>query len=152
MTSPEPDPAAGADRALGDALATEHAIVYGYGMVSAYGSPELNPAVSAAIRQHRERRDRVIAMLADRSVTAPVAAAGYRLPFPLHQSADAVRLAVQLENDAAAAWRAVAERAEETADREMAVTALGEAAVAAAQWNRVLGVWPITRAFPGEGS
>ncbi len=149
MTSTEPTPAAGPDTALCDALATEHGVIYGYGMVSAYASPDLNSLVSMAIRQHRERRDRIIAMLAARAVTAPVAAAGYRLPMPMDNPTDAAQLALRMENDCAVAWRAVAEQAGEPADREFAVTALSQSAVLAARWNRVLGSWPITTAFPG---
>lgn len=149
MTSPEPAPPAGLNAALCAALATEHGAVYGYGLVSAYSSPELNGLVAATVRQHRNRRDRVVALLADRSVTAPVAAAGYRLPGPLGSGTDAARLAVRMENDTAVAWRAVVEQAAEQSDREFAAAALGQSAVLAAQWNRVLGSWPITRAFPG---
>jgi hypothetical protein len=145
VTSPESGP----DAALCDALTTEYGVVYGYGMVSAYSAPELNSLVSEAIRQHRDRRDRVVGVLAGRSADVPIAAAGYRLPIPMRNSTDAARLAVQMENDAAVAWRAVAERAREQADRELAVTALSQCAVLAARWNRVLGNWPITRAFPG---
>lgn len=150
MTSTEPSPEpAGPDSALCEALATEHGVIYGYGMVSAYSSPQDNALVSAAIHQHRARRDRVVAILTDRSVTAPVAAAGYRLPMPLNGPGAAARLAVRMENDAATAWRVVAEQADDAADRELAVTALGESAVLAARWNRALDNRPITTAFPG---
>lgn len=143
-------PATGPDVALCDALATEHGVIYGYGMVSAYSSPELNSLVSDAIRQHRDRRDQVVMMLTARSVDAPVAAAGYRLPMPMDSATDAAMLAARMENDAAVVWRAVVEQAHEPADREFAVTALCQCAVLAARWNRVLGNWPISRAFPGS--
>lgn len=145
MTSPEPGP----HGALCAALAVEHGVIYGYGLVSAYAAPELNALVAATIHQHRGRRDRVIALLAGRSVTAPVAAAGYRLPAPVTDGTDAAKLAVRMENDTAVAWRAAVEQAAEQTDREFAATALGQSAVLAAQWNRVLGAWPLTRAFPG---
>lgn len=149
MTSAEPSQLSAPDAALCDALATEYGVVYGYGLVSAYSLPELNDLVVPTIRQHRERRDRTIAMLAARSVPVPQPAAGYQLPMPLTTSDDALRLAVRMENDAATAWRAVVEQAREPADREFAATALGQSAVFAAHWNRALGNWPITRAFPG---
>lgn len=147
MTSPEP--LTGADAALCDALATEYGVVYGYGMVSAYSVPELNDLVVTTIRQHRERRDRTIALLTGRSVPVPSAAAGYQLPMPLRTNNDALRLAVRMENDTATAWRAVVEQARDATDREFAATALGQSAVLAAHWNRALGNWPITRPFPG---
>ena len=149
MTSAEPTPAAGADAAFCDALAGEYGAVYAYGMVSAYSPPDANDLVAVTIRQHRDRRDRTIAILTGRSVTIPVAAAGYRLPIPVANSTEAAQLAVRLENNAAVAWRAVVEQTREPADREFAATALGQCAVLAAQWNRTLGAWPITGAFPG---
>lgn len=147
MTSAEP--VSGPEAALCDALATEHGVVYGYGLVSAYSLPEFNDLVVATIRQHRERRDRTIAILTGRSVEVPLAAAGYQVPIPVTTSNDALRLAVRMENDTATAWRAVVEQAREPADREFAATALGQSAVLAAHWNRALGNWPITGAFPG---
>ena len=149
--TPTEVPATGPDGALCAALATEHGVIYGYGIVSAYAAPELNYLVADAIHRHRERRDRVIAVLSTRSVPAPVAALGYQPPIPVTDDDDAARLAVRLEWNTAAAWRAVAEQARERADRELAVTALSESAVLAARWNRVLGTWPITQAFPGAG-
>lgn len=149
MTSPEPGPVSGPDAALLDALATEHGAVYGYGLVSAYSRPEFNGLVVTTIRQHRERRDRTIATLTGRGVPVPPAAAGYELPMPVRTNDDALRLAVQMENDTAVAWRAVVEQADDADDREFAATALGQSAVLAAHWNRALGNWPITRAFPG---
>jgi hypothetical protein len=149
MTSPEPRPATGPDAALTDALTTEYGVVYGYGLVSAYSLPEYNALVVTTIRQHRERRDRTIAMLTGRAVVVPPAAAGYQLPMSVTTSTDALRLAVRMENDTAAAWRAVVEQARDADDREFAATALGQSAVLAAHWNRALGNWPITQAFPG---
>ncbi len=137
------------DAALCDALATEHAVIYGYGMVSAHSDPDLNKLVSASINEHRHRRDQAIAMLTARSVTAPVAAAGYQLPMPVHDPTDAARLAVRMESDIQVAWRAVAEQAKSANDRGFGVTALTQSAVLGARWNQVLGVSPLTTAFPG---
>lgn len=156
MTSAEPSssataahPGNQADAALYDALATEHAVIYGYGIVSAHSDPDISTLMSTGMNQHRERRDKVIAMLAARSVTAPVAAAGYQLPMPVNNSTDAAHLAVRMENDAAAAWRAVIEQAQTPDDRSFGSTALTQSAILAARWNKVLGAWPITTAFPG---
>jgi Domain of unknown function (DUF4439) len=102
-----------------------------------------------ALLQHRQRRDDVIAMLAARKVTPPVAAAGYQLPMLVASAADAARLAARMENDGATAWRAVIERADTAGDRAFASNALTQSAVMAARWNRVLGAWPITSSFPG---
>ncbi|WP_428341555.1 ferritin-like domain-containing protein [Mycobacterium sp.] len=146
MTSAEPSPA---DAALCAALANEHAVVYGYGIVSARCAPEVNTLVSSALNQHRERRDQVISMLAGRKVAAPVAAAGYQLPMPVDTPTGAARLAVRMETDTQAAWRAFVEQAHSGEDRTFGVKALTQSAVLAARWKQQLGDSPITTAFPG---
>jgi hypothetical protein len=151
MTSAEPSPASTPyDTALCGALTTEHAVIYGYGIVSAHCQPDVNTLVTAALNEHRQRRDQVIAMLAGRSVTAPVAAAGYQLPMPVNNATDSARLAVRMEKDTEVAWRAVIEQASSPQDRKFGVTALTQSAVLAARWKQVLGDWPITTAFPGR--
>jgi Domain of unknown function (DUF4439) len=137
------------DAALSDALAVEHSTIYGYGIVSALCPPNVNNLVVEALGQHRQRRDDVIAMLAARKATAPVAASGYQLPMPVVHAGDAARLAARMESDGATAWRAVIEHAETADDRAFASTALTQSAVMAARWNRVLGVTPVSASFPG---
>ncbi|GJF09606.1 hypothetical protein NGTWS1803_15050 [Mycolicibacterium cyprinidarum] len=157
MTSPNPapDPLAptrpsdAADGALFDAIATEHATIYGYGIVSAHSIPEVNYLVSEAMAQHRTRREPAIAMLDERGVEAPLPAAGYSLPIEVDSPAEAANLAVTMEQDSATAWRAVVEQATDQSLRSFAVTALTESAVMAARWRRVRGDTTITVAFPG---
>jgi Domain of unknown function (DUF4439) len=153
MTSPQPTsparPANAADAALFDALATEHATIYGYGVVSAHCAIDANDLVSAAMGEHRERREAVLAMLDSRSVDAPLPAAGYSLPMEVDNPTAAARIALQMEEDAAVAWRAVVEQATNEQDRAFAVGALTECAVTAARWRRRLGTTPVTVAFPG---
>ena len=158
MTSPEPTrpttptpapPPAGPDAALYDAVAAEHAIIYGYGLVSAHSPPDINYLVADAMAAHRKRREASVATLTAHSVPTPLAALGYQLPFPVKSSTDAAKLAVQMENDAAVAWRAVIEQAATDQDRAFGVAALTQSAVLAAQWKKVLGSWPITEALPG---
>ncbi len=147
-TSPSRPPDADA-AALFDAVSTEHAVIYGYGFVSAHTTPEANELVSTAMSEHRERREAAIAMLESRSVDPPLPAAGYELPTQVDNSTDAANLAVRMEEDSAVAWRAVLEQATSSEERTFAVKALTQAAVTAARWSRLLGVWPITVAFPG---
>lgn len=153
MTSPEqtgpprpPDADAGA---LFDAVSTEHAVIYGYGLVSAHSTPEENDLVADAMSEHRARREAAIEMLTRRGVEPPLPAAGYQLPSQLDNPTDAVNLAVRMEEDSAVAWRAVIEQSTTADQRAFAVKALTQAAVTAARWNRVLGVSPVTVAFPG---
>jgi Domain of unknown function (DUF4439) len=167
MTSPQPTPTTtttssraaepttpsrpsdAANGALFDAVATEYATIYGYGVVSAHSTADLNDLVSAAMAEHRDRREDAIAMLKARSVDPPLPAAGYQMPIPVNNSTDAANLAVRMEEDDAVAWRAVLEQATDEQDRVFAVKALTQCAVTAARWSRVLGISPITVAFPG---
>ena len=95
MTSPtgsgRPEPADQA--ALYDAVAAEHAAIYGYGMVSAHSLPSRNGLVSDAMAQHRELRETALAMLAERNVEGPLPAAGYQLPMPVGSPRRNARLA-----------------------------------------------------------
>ncbi len=159
MTSPSaPEPAPDPDRpedggpaALYDAIAAEHAAIYGYGMVSAHSLPIRNYLVSTTLAEHRRRREQAVSLLTERSVSAPLPAIGYQLPMEVKSPTEAARLAVQMENDCAVAWRAVLEQTDSEQDREFAVTALTQCAVRAALWREVLGAWPVTEAFPGGG-
>jgi hypothetical protein len=142
-------PSDAANGALFDAVAAEHATIYGYGLVSAHSTPDVNDLVSAAMAEHRDRREAAIAMLAARSVDPPLPAAGYQMPIEVNNPTDAANLAVRMEQDTAVAWRAVLEQETDAQGRAFAVTALTQCAITAARWRRVLGVSPITVAFPG---
>jgi Domain of unknown function (DUF4439) len=117
--------------------------------VSAHSTPDVNGLVSAAMAEHRDRREGAIATLKARSVDPPLPEAGYQMPMEVDNPTDAANLAVRMEEDAAVAWRAVLEQATDEQDRAFAVTALTQCAVTAARWSRVLGISPITVAFPG---
>jgi len=146
----DPDrPSDGPDAALFDAIATEHGVIYGYGLVSAHSSPEVNDIVAEAMAGHRKVREDAIARLTGRDVTAPLPAVGYEIPIEVNTPEDAARLATRMEEDSAVAWRAVLEQAATAEDRTLAVTALTQAAVTAARWRAVLGTSPSTVAFPG---
>lgn len=153
-TTPDPDrPDDAGQAALYDAVAAEHAAIYGYGLVSAHVMPDDNELVSKAVAEHRDRREAAIAMLKDRSAKVPLPAVGYQLPIVVKTPNSAAKLAIRMENDCAVAWRAVLEQAsgEATAeqDRTFGVTALTQCAVMAARWRVVQGAWPVTDAFPG---
>lgn len=148
--SPDPDrPKDSGPAALYDAVAAEHAAIYGYGVVSAHIMPAQNELVSKALAEHRDRRESAVSMLGQQSVKAPLPAAGYQFPFVVKNSIDAAKLAIRMEGDCAVAWRAVLEQSDSEQDREFALKALTQCAVTAAQWRQVLGAWPVTAAFPG---
>lgn len=149
---PTPDPDRPEDpgpAALFDALAAEHAAIYGYGLVSAHVMPDENELVSESIAQHRDRREAALSLMNERSVKAPLPAAGYQLPIVVNTASSAAKLAVRMESDCAVAWRAVLEQTDSEQDREFGTTALTQCAVLAARWRKVLGAWPVTEAFPG---
>ncbi|OBB56281.1 hypothetical protein A5757_01955 [Mycobacterium sp. 852013-51886_SCH5428379] len=155
MTSPDPKPdepqrpTDAADGALYDAVAVEHGVIYGYGLVSAHSTPDDNWLVSTCMAAHRQRREAAIALLEARDVAPPLPAPGYQVPDRLVDPEDAAKLAVQMEEDAAAAWRAVVEQATTSEDRAFGVEALTRSAVFAAQWTQIVGARPVTVAFPG---
>ncbi len=142
-------PTVAADAALFDAITDLHGVIYGYGVVSAHSTPDVNDLVSDAITGHRELREDAIAKLTARNVVAPLPAVGYQLPITVGSPVEAAKLAVRMEEDTAVAWRAVLETATATEDRTLAVTGLVQSAVTAARWRDVLGVSPSTVAFPG---
>jgi aspartate/methionine/tyrosine aminotransferase len=147
-TSPSRPPEADV-AALFDAVTTEHEVIYGYGLVSAHSTPEENDLVAASMSEHRERREAAIEMLTGRGVDPPLPAAGYQVPTAVDNPTDAANLAVRMEEDASVAWRAAVEQATSAQERAFAVQALAQTAVAAARWNTVLGVSPVTVPFPG---
>lgn len=150
--TPDPDrPKDSGPAAFFDAVAAEHAAIYGYGLVSANVMPDQNELVSQSLAQHRERREAALAMMKEQSITAPLPAVGYRLPLTVNNAVNAAKLAIRMESDCAAAWRAVLEQTDSEQDREFAVKALTQCAVTAARWRKVLGAWPVTEAFPGGG-
>jgi hypothetical protein len=131
--------------ALQDALAAEHAAVWGYGVVGAAGTD----GAAAAEAAHRDVRDQVTALLDGRGVDAVGPEAAYALPFPVLSPVDAAALAVVLEDGVAAAWVRVLDQAAERSTRELAVAALVATEGRAVGWRRAAGRTPITSAFPG---
>lgn len=149
---PAPDPDRPEDpgpAALFDAVAAEHAAIYGYGLVSAHVIPDNNELVSQAVAEHRDRRESAMTLLGERSIKVPLPAAGYRLPMVVDSPTTAAKLAVRMETDCAVAWRAVLEQTDSEQDRAFAATALTQCAVLAARWRVALGASPVTEAFPG---
>jgi hypothetical protein len=141
--------AATENAALNDALTAEHTAVWGYGVVGAALDSSAQGTATAAETAHRDLRDRVLALLADRDVDAARAEGGYALPFPVLSAVDAAALAVELEDGVAAAWVRVLDQAVESSTRELAVAAVGDAEVRAVSWRTAAGRTPVTTAFPG---
>jgi hypothetical protein len=135
--------------ALNEALAAEHAAVWGYGVVGAALSEATQASAAASEAAHRDVRDRVVALLHSRDADVVDAKGAYALPFPVLSEVDAAALAVVLENGVAAAWVRVLDQAAERSTRELAVGVLGDAEVRAVSWRTAAGQTPVTSALPG---
>ncbi len=135
--------------ALNEALAAEHSAVWGYGVVGAALDPDAQESAAASEVAHRDVRDRVLGLLAERGTEPVGAEGGYALPFPVLSTTDAAALAVVLEDGAAAAWVRVLDQSVERGTRELAVAALTAAEGRAVGWRGAAGQTPTTRAFPG---
>ncbi|MEU6537501.1 ferritin-like domain-containing protein [Streptomyces sp. NPDC047000] len=116
------------------ALAAEHAAVYGYGVVGGRIREERRAEARTAYDAHRARRDALVREVRDLGGRPVAADAAYALPFPVPDSAAAVRLAAELEERVAAVYSDLV-RATEGARRVTAAGALREAAVRAVRWS-----------------
>ncbi|MFF8936844.1 ferritin-like domain-containing protein [Streptomyces paradoxus] len=121
-------------RALQDALAAEHAAVYGYGVVGGRIDDGRRAEAVTAYDAHRARRDALVREVKDLGGRPVVASAGYALPFPVPDSAAAVRLAAELEDRVAGVYADLV-RAAGGGRRALAAQALREAAVRAVRWR-----------------
>ncbi|MGV9255000.1 ferritin-like domain-containing protein [Streptomyces sp. NPDC003697] len=120
--------------ALQAALAAEHAAVYGYGVVGGRIGDARRAEARTAYDAHRARRDALAREVRDLGGRPVAAAAAYALPFPVPDSAAAVRLAAELEDRMAAVYSDVV-RATDGERRRAAAGALREAAVRAVRWR-----------------
>ncbi|MCA0146589.1 ferritin-like domain-containing protein [Blastococcus sp. LR1] len=135
--------------ALADALAAEHAAVWGYGVVGAALPSGQRAPVAAAENAHRDVRDQLAALLTERGEDPAGPEGGYALPFPVLSAVDAAALAVTLEDGAASAWVRVLARGVDRPVRELAMAALGAGEVRAVSWRTAAGQTSTTRALPG---
>lgn len=148
--SPSTSPALRAENtALQQVLAAEHAAVWGYGVVGDALPDNARGPADASLAAHRDARDRVAALLDERSVTPVPSKAGYALPFPVLSAHDAAALAVHLEDGVSRAWVRLLDQAAERSTRQLAVDALSAAEVRAVGWRAAAGTTPVTSAFPG---
>ncbi|TXS22683.1 DUF4439 domain-containing protein [Streptomyces sp. ms191] len=116
------------------ALAAEHAAVYGYGVVGGRIGAGRRAEATAAHGAHRARRDALRRTVRDLGGEPVAAAAGYALPFPVPDTAAAVRLAAALEDGVAGVYSDLV-RASTGPLRRDAAAALREAAVRAVRWR-----------------
>src|SRR3954465_964792 len=135
--------------ALGEALAAEHAAVWGYGVVGAALDGNSRQPAEDAEAAHRGVRAPGRALLAGRKADVVDAEGGYALPFPVLSAVDAAALGAVLEDGVTAAWVRGPDQAAERSPRELAVGVLSAAEVRAVGWRTAAGKSPVTRALPG---
>ncbi|MEU6991399.1 ferritin-like domain-containing protein [Streptomyces sp. NPDC046465] len=121
-------------KALQAVLGAEHAAVYGYGVVGGRIGDKRRAEARTAYDAHRARRDELQRAVRDLGGEPQAADAAYSLPFPVPDSAAAVRLATDLEDRVAGVYSDLV-RAASGARRGSAAHALREAAVRAARWR-----------------
>ncbi|MER5400569.1 ferritin-like domain-containing protein [Streptomyces sp. NPDC002599] len=121
-------------KALQAALGAEHAAVYGYGVVGARIGTARQTDARSAYDAHRARRDELTREVKDMGAAPEAASAAYVLPFPVTDTAAAIRFAAELEERVADVYSDLVRAA--TGDRRrMAAGALREAAVRAVRWS-----------------
>ncbi|MEV4413969.1 ferritin-like domain-containing protein [Catellatospora sp. NPDC049609] len=134
---------------LQTALAAEHSAIYAYGRLGVLLDNAGRKEARAGEEAHRTRRDALLVRLAELKAEAPVAQAGYALPFPLADRAAALKLAAYVEDGVAVTWRAALADAEGPLRREV-LAAYTDAAVRGTRWRKRAGVTPATTAYPGR--
>jgi len=136
-------------QALQTALAAEHAVIWGYAVVGARLDPALRDQVRVADAAHRDRRDATAEVVRQLGGDPVPTSPSYVLPFLVADPRAALRLAVHLEEGAAAAWRYVVAATDERPLRRTAIAALTDAAIRAAHWRRLVTPDSPTVPFPG---
>lgn len=136
--------------ALQEALAAEHAVIWGYGVVGAAAADNILDRVGAAEQVHRARRSDTAARLRAVDAVPVEPEASYELPFDVVDPPTALQLAAELEDGCASAWRYLLGQTDDAELRGVALAALTACAVQATRWRRTAGVSPATVAFPGQ--
>lgn len=116
--------------ALNKALAAEHAAVYAYGLAAARARGTVRERITGGFNAHRAQRDRLRALVVERGGTPAEAQPAYAVPFTPGSSAQALRLAAQVEDGVAAVYLELAAVAD-TDVRRYAAQVLQEVAVRA---------------------
>lgn len=136
--------------ALQTALAAEHAALWAYGLIGAFLSEAVADQLAEAVAEHHRHRDAAERALVDAGEEPVTAEPGYLTPEPVSDVGSALRLAITVEIDTAAAWRSVIERSPaQPGPRMAALGAVTDAAVRAARWRAVADLTPLTVPFPG---
>jgi hypothetical protein len=127
---------------LRKALAAEHAAVYAYGLIGARTTGTLRSRATAAFDAHRARRDQLRTLITARQAAPTEVSPSYKLPVTPSTAAEAVRLAVYVEQGITATYLELASAREEPL-RRYAALAMQESV------TRTYSFRPAVTAFPG---
>ena len=134
--------AAAAVPALQAALAAEDAAIFGYGVVGAHLTGSSQTAAGQDWTGHNQARDTLTAMISGLGAEPAAAQASYRLPFRVHDTASAMKLAAYLEDGVTQAYLGLVAVSDQRL-RHYGALAMRQAAQRAAFWRGS------TQAFPG---
>jgi hypothetical protein len=127
--------------ALQQALAAEHAAIYGYGLVLGQLTGDARDDGLSALDAHRARRDRLRALVIAAGGTPTEAAPAYRPEAPVQGAAAAAKVAADLERDVALAFGdLIAASTAET--RTFAARSLQDIAVQQTAWQHAAPRFP----------
>lgn len=138
--------------ALQQALDTEHAAVWVYGLVSAFLPGEFAKGLDDGAGEHQQRRDAAQTMIAAAGAAPALAEAAYLPPKPVKDEKSAKAVVITAESDAATAWRAVIERCDDASLRSFSVDAMAASAARGTRWRSEAGLSPAAVALPGDSS
>jgi hypothetical protein len=130
--------------ALQTALAAEHAAIYGYGVAGSRLRDDTRESARTLWDAHRDRRDRLTALIAARRARPVAAAAAYRLPVRVTSERTARLLVAALEDRLAAAYLVMV-GADDARLRAIGAQWMQEAVTRAVRWRGT----PPGSAFPG---
>lgn len=147
-SSSEPAPGDAAIKTLQTALATEQAALWSYGLVTAY-NPKAKADVSRMVQEHQVTNNVAVDLLTQSGVTPQEPAPAYSTPFKVTDAPSAIRLALAIESDCAAAWRSVIGHTNDATLRGTALSALTQCALRMVTWRQAAGEKDLTVPFPG---
>jgi len=129
--------------ALQNALAAEHAVIYGYGVAGAMLTGASQADAVADWTAHLTARDNLESRLTGLGATPVAASPAYQLPFAVTNAATAARLAAVLEDGLTRAYLGV------VAVSDPGLRSFGARAMQASA-NRAVAWSGTTTAFPGR--
>ena len=121
--------------ALQAALAGEHAAIYAVGVAGGHLHRDQFSAAGLLLRRHRDRRERLDALITTAGAKPVAAAAAYDLPSQVTDPTTATALIRLVEQRLAAVYGDLVEAATDTKTRAYAVQALVSCAHEQAAWG-----------------